>query len=1259
MNVSITTKTTVAGLLVLGSLLLAGCLSFFQSNEQSVASQWIVRTHEGLNALESLRTTISERDAALRGYILTGADSYHEAYLALSTEIKEKQALVNGLLGENKFRLDKLKTLDSLIAQKTDWSNRMVLERSKGGNFNGQNLWSGNDQKISDRIKDQVIDVQTQEKQYLVLRNQKLEHANSYRLICQSVLIIASLGILTAAYLIIRGHIREAKRSEELLQTSKVRFTGIFHQSFKFVWLLDKDGELMQSNQTAEAFLGLSRESEVGKKFWDTAWWHGDPHAQSLLREALAKVFKGGAERFEIQATAADGHKISLDFGLKGLLDDDGQMTLIMAEGGDISEFKTAQAALKENEGRLNAIFSSLGEGLYQSDSEGKLVYLNPAGARILGYQSDEVIGRNMHDLIHSNVMDLDHYSAETCPIVKVVRAGTSSLGLDQEDFFRCKDGQIIPVQYYGAPLIVDGQVKGAVVSFVDITFRKDAQRRQALQYAMTNLLSQIDSLEELAPLVLQLFARESNFDAAIFWRLDEASKHLRVVDLWSAPSVSLGEYENICRSMVLGSGENIAGRVWERNAPLWVGGHAGDMSRSLMSEPAKVGLKTSFALPVRSDEKVLGVVQLLAFETLEPNPERLQMMNALCSQFGQFIERKETEVRLRDSEMLFRQLAENISEIFWILNITDRKLLYVSPAFEEVYGMPVSELYADPFCYFKVVVPEDLEKAKRHIHERTMEYRVIRADGSIRWLWSHWTPIPGEDGQYERLCGIVHDISERKVVEKRVSEFYSTVSHELRTPLTSIRASLGLLEGGLAGELSTKQSKLVSIARMESDRLIRLINDILDIRKIEAGKLELKLQHVAPTKLVESTLQSLKSMADEASVKLRSEVEANVLLNCDHDRIVQVITNLVSNAIKFSPKDSEVIVRANCVKDVCRFSVIDTGPGIAADQLSKLFGLFTQLDSSDSRPKGGTGLGLAISKSIVEQHDGKVGVTSELGKGSTFFFELPVFVEPEIKKSNELNFPDSARYGASYILLVEDDDSLSELLTEFLQKESYAVVRASTIAQADECMAENMPKLVILDLHLPDGDGLQWMARMRKDQKMELVPVVVITGSDGQGSNYAGPLLIDWLKKPFDQERLKLALKRSFKADFDHSKVLIVENDIPTREVLAGQLRHLGINALEAGSGEMALDMVRSHEPDLIILDLGMPAPDGFNIVHSLQDSPAKSTPLLIYTNKDLSFEETGELSSGLTRYLMKAQTSELQFLGTVKDLLSAATSV
>jgi CheY-like chemotaxis protein len=151
---------------------------------------------------------------------------------------------------------------------------------------------------------------------------------------------------------------------------------------------------------------------------------------------------------------------------------------------------------------------------------------------------------------------------------------------------------------------------------------------------------------------------------------------------------------------------------------------------------------------------------------------------------------------------------------------------------------------------------------------------------------------------------------------------------------------------------------------------------------------------------------------------------------------------------------------------------------------------------------------------------------------------------------------------------------------------------------------------------------------------------------------------LIDWLKKPFDQERLKMALKRSFKADFDHSKVLIVENDVATREVLVGQLRHLGINALEAGSGAVALDMVRSHEPDLIILDLGMPAPDGFDIVHMLQDSPAKSTPLLIYSNKDLSMEDAGELSSGLTRYLMKAQTSELQFLGTVKDLLSAATN-
>ena len=264
-------------------------------------------------------------------------------------------------------------------------------------------------------------------------------------------------------------------------------------------------------------------------------------------------------------------------------------------------------------------------------------------------------------------------------------------------------------------------------------------------------------------------------------------------------------------------------------------------------------------------------------------------------------------------------------------------------------------------------------------------EYALDR-DAQVRDFEARLVP----SGPSETLA-IIRDVSERKLVDRMKNEFISVVSHELRTPLTSIRGSLGLLKAGVAGPLGSQVGELIGIAHSNSERLVRLINDILDIEKIEAGKLELSLSDLDPARLVQTTLDGLGGLAEQSMVRLRSEVTTTDHVRGDEDRLVQVLTNLVSNAIKFSPPDGDVAVRAErTAAGWLRFEVRDRGPGIAAEHLGKLFGKFQQLDSSDSRRKGGTGLGLAISKAIVEKHGGRVGVTTEVGQGSTFWVELP-----------------------------------------------------------------------------------------------------------------------------------------------------------------------------------------------------------------------------------------------------------------------------
>jgi signal transduction histidine kinase len=240
-------------------------------------------------------------------------------------------------------------------------------------------------------------------------------------------------------------------------------------------------------------------------------------------------------------------------------------------------------------------------------------------------------------------------------------------------------------------------------------------------------------------------------------------------------------------------------------------------------------------------------------------------------------------------------------------------------------------------------------------------------------------------------FCTFVHDISLRKEGEQRVSEFYSTVSHELRTPLTSINGALRLMEGGKAGELSARAQHLVTVGRAECDRLVRLINDILDIRKIQAGKMQLTLETIESKQIIDQTVEAINSLASESGITLQKQISVNPSIHVDKDRIIQVLTNLVSNAIKFAPRDSDIEIATSLYGNHVKLSVTDHGPGISYQNQRKLFKLFQQVDSTDSRPKGGTGLGLAISKVLVEEHKGTIGVDSKEGAGATFWFTLPV----------------------------------------------------------------------------------------------------------------------------------------------------------------------------------------------------------------------------------------------------------------------------
>ncbi|MDZ4833941.1 MAG: ATP-binding protein [Candidatus Melainabacteria bacterium] len=327
---------------------------------------------------------------------------------------------------------------------------------------------------------------------------------------------------------------------------------------------------------------------------------------------------------------------------------------------------------------------------------------------------------------------------------------------------------------------------------------------------------------------------------------------------------------------------------------------------------------------------------------------------------------------------------------------LPDNPIVYANQAFIDLSGYPMEEILGKN-CRFLQGADRDqpeLKVLRSALNEGAPFVATLRnykKNGALFWNELSISPVRDARGKVINYIGVQNDVTSRLEAERRVSEFYSMVSHELRTPMSSIRASLGLIDDGSAGELPPPAMRLIRIGLQNAERLLKLVDDILDMKKIESGKLRLNTTLVDPKQLITDAINSLSTQAASAHVQLETNADGQKQFLADPHRISQVLVNLVSNAIKFSPADTTISVKVKQEDSMMRFSVTDQGPGIDAGDFEKVFVKFQQLDSSDTRSQTGSGLGLAISKTIVELHGGNIGVESKKGSGSTFWFMLPM----------------------------------------------------------------------------------------------------------------------------------------------------------------------------------------------------------------------------------------------------------------------------
>lgn len=485
------------------------------------------------------------------------------------------------------------------------------------------------------------------------------------------------------------------------------------------------------------------------------------------------------------------------------------------------------------------------------------------------------------------------------------------------------------------------------------------------------------------------------------------------------------------------------------------------------------------------------------------------------------------------------------------------------------------------------------------------------RRDGSEFPAEIGLNPIRAREGLF--VLAVVIDISERKRMDRLKDEFVSTVSHELRTPLTSIAGSLGLLVGGAAGELPEAALRLIRIAQSNSQRLVRLINDILDVEKIESGQTVFKFRRIEARGLVEQAIEANRGFADGFGVRVRFDAAAPACeVYVDADRLAQVMTNLLSNAIKFSPRDNEVVVGIEDHDGTIRITFRDRGPGIPHEFRPRIFEKFAQADGTSERKKGGTGLGLSIARQIVLRLGGTIGFEDAPGGGTIFFVELPNWAQIAERASDNGG---SAR--ASRILLCEDDPDVALALRESLRSMGFSIDFAHDPADAITRAQAATYALILVDLDFPDG-GAQLIRSLRERPQIYKTPIIALCVDDASAkasSEVSGLNILDWIKKPVDFDRIAAIIERAGVRNVSgQPDILHVDDDPAVLELVA---RALGPTAHVASvkSMEDARRALVVQHFDLAILDVAVGADSGLDLLPELRGGDGKPIPVIIFS--------------------------------------------
>jgi PAS domain S-box-containing protein len=1161
-------------LLACGFLIFVSASSIYLAISSQSSQQMTNRALRLENRLWAIIALVRAAESEQRGYLLTGDPDYLEIYSAIDAGAAAV-AEIKIAVADDPVQQRALAEIEPLMARKfAELRETMRLHDAGDPAAALALVRTGVGRDLMTEIHAATLRLVDEQRHLVSLRTSNSVSTNIWLLLASlaGLALIIVLAVISAVF-VRRSTTKELAQSEgragefrlivnERRKTER-KFMVILEAAPDAIIIMDRSGDILLVNAQTEKLFGHARADLLGQKieFLLPQRYHGmhPSHRDQFFAGPEARQMGVGLELYGLRK---DGTEFPIEISLSLLETEEG--TLVSSSIRDISVRKAADKHLAQMEARYRGLLEAAPDAMVVVNQGGEIILLNLQAEQQFGYRRDELLGQKVTNIIPEGFAErliADGLRSAEDALAQQIGTGIELTG-------RRKDGAEFPIELMLSPLeSTEGILVTAAIR--DISVRKGAERHLAQMEARSR------GLLEAAP------------DAMV---VVNKNAEIILVNLQAKLEFGYRRVELLGQKITHIIPEGFAERLLKDGVDA--------MARQILKGIDLTGRRK------KGDEFPIEIM----LSPLESGDGILVIRDVSL--------RKDEERRVARMESRYRGLLEAAPDAMVVVNHGGEIVLANLQA-EKEFGYGQDELLGQNM---KNIIPEGFAERLLAGGLRSAEdalTRQIAAGIELTGLRKDRSEFPVEImlSPLESAEGIlvIRDISARKHSERLKDEFVSTVSHELRTPLTSISGSLGLLAGQWASELPKSAARLLAIAHTNSQRLVRLINDILDIEKLESSRVVFNLSQVDLRALVEHAIEENRGFAESFGVHVRLDVaSADSDVNADPDRLAQVVTNLLSNAIKFSPAGGEVLVAVEKNGNVIRVSVRDHGSGIPDDFKPHVFEKFAQADGTTSRQKGGTGLGLSIVKQIVERLGGEVGFDDAPGGGTIFHVALPAWDD---NTAGEVDLDSDS--GAVRILLCEDNRDAAIVLRKALRRSGFAVDFAYTMAAGVVRAGATRYAAILVDLKLPGGDGIDLMLRIRANAHHRDTPIIVIAGDPDRGrSDIRSSHLnvLDWLSKPLDFEHLVRVLTAALAPrQSKRQRILHIDDDRDVLALVNHALRSTA-DVISADSLESARRALVSERVDVVVLDIALGAESGLDLLPDLRDDFGNALPVIIF---------------------------------------------